>query len=57
MDAVSDPKPLLVVCTICNKPLKLEDSKIDAAGQPMHEECYVRIVTGKKPTAGVSHPN
>jgi hypothetical protein len=54
---VSDPKPLLVVCTICNKPLKLEDSKIDAAGQPMHEECYVRIVTGKKPMAGVSHPN
>jgi hypothetical protein len=33
----------LFVCRICGKPVQLEDSRIDAAGHPLHAECAVRV--------------
>jgi hypothetical protein len=50
MGSVSDPKPLVVVCSICHKPIELETNKFDATGQPVHEECYFLKITGKKIT-------
>jgi hypothetical protein len=34
-------------CTICRKPVTLEESKVDENGQATHEECYVSKMTGK----------
>jgi hypothetical protein len=31
----------LFECVICTQAIPLEDSKVSAEGQPMHEECYV----------------
>jgi hypothetical protein len=28
-------------CPICNKPVDLKTTKTNAAGRPVHEECYV----------------
>ncbi len=30
-----------VVCTICGKQVRYEDSKTDERGRPVHESCYV----------------
>ena len=32
-------------CAICNNPVPLEDSKVSEDGQPIHEECYVAMLT------------
>jgi hypothetical protein len=32
-------------CAICNNPIPLEDSKVSEDGQPIHEECYVAMLT------------
>jgi hypothetical protein len=29
------------ICRICGKPVKLEESSVDAAGHPLHPECAV----------------
>ena len=29
------------ICYICNKPIRLEQSKTDESGRAIHEECYV----------------
>jgi hypothetical protein len=29
------------ICYICNKPVRLEQSKTDESGRAIHEECYV----------------
>jgi hypothetical protein len=36
-------------CAICEKPVKLEESKADECGQAVHGECYVAKITEKKP--------
>jgi hypothetical protein len=38
------------VCSICDKPLKLETSKTDELGKAVHEGCYLLRVSLKKPT-------
>jgi hypothetical protein len=35
----------LFVCRICGKPVRLEDSEIDAAGHPLHAECAIKAET------------
>jgi hypothetical protein len=30
------------VCSICNKPIVLETSKVDEDGKAVHEDCYVK---------------
>lgn len=48
------------MCSLCNRPIRLEDCKIDEDGLPAHEECYVQKVcptkipvqNGKKTTNG-----
>jgi hypothetical protein len=42
---MQEPKLGFFVCRICGKPVKLEDSKIDAAGHPLHAECAVKVET------------
>ena len=37
------------LCTICDKPLKIETAKTDEDGQAVHEECYVDKSAGKIP--------
>jgi hypothetical protein len=36
------------VCSICNKPVKLETSKTDEFGNAVHAGCYLRRVSLKK---------
>jgi hypothetical protein len=40
---MQEPKLGLFVCRVCGKPVMLEDSKIDAAGHPLHDECAVKV--------------
>jgi hypothetical protein len=45
---VLDSLPMAEVftCAICGKPVRLEESKTDDNGKPVHEECYAnKIVT------------
>ena len=35
-----------IACSICTRPIPLEICKTDELGQPVHEECYVRKVSG-----------
>ena len=39
---------LLPTCSICNKPVKLETSKVDELGKAVHEGCYLLKVSVKK---------
>jgi len=34
-----EPKPT-GMCAICGKPYLLEESKVNAGGKPVHEDCY-----------------
>jgi hypothetical protein len=43
-------------CTICNKPVDLKTSKIDANGKAVHDECYFLSVAVKRPTEPVTRP-
>ena len=36
-----------LVCCICAGPVPLETSKTDECGKAVHEECYVRKITGR----------
>src|SRR5216684_7600838 len=36
-------------CSLCSKPIPLEDSKVSEDGRPMHEECYVSKLTLGRP--------
>jgi len=38
----------LPTCSICNKPVKLETSKVDELGKAVHEGCYLLKVSVKK---------
>jgi hypothetical protein len=37
-----------VVCSICNKPIKLEAAKTDESGRAVHEGCYLLKISGKR---------
>jgi hypothetical protein len=37
----SDVSPKDATCRLCHQPLALETCKVDADGQPVHEECYL----------------
>jgi hypothetical protein len=43
-------------CLICNRPVDLENSKIDANGKAVHGECYFLSVAVKRPTEPVTRP-
>lgn len=30
-----------VSCVICNQPVALESAKVDEAGRPVHDSCYL----------------
>jgi hypothetical protein len=30
-----------VTCVICSKPVALESAKVDEAGRPVHDTCYL----------------
>ena len=34
--------PLTVVCSICDRPVRVEDAKTDENGKAIHEDCYAR---------------
>jgi hypothetical protein len=36
------------ICSICNRPVKLETSKIDEAGKAVHEGCYLLKIGVKR---------
>jgi hypothetical protein len=36
------------VCSICNKPVKLETSKTDDLGHAVHEGCYLLKISIKR---------
>jgi hypothetical protein len=38
------------VCSICDKPVKLETSKTDELGKAVHEGCYLLRVSVRKST-------
>src|ERR1700687_3582625 len=44
------PIMLNPVCSICNRPVKLETSKTDERGQAVHEGCYLLKVKVKRTT-------
>jgi hypothetical protein len=41
-------RPKFLTCSICNEAVELETAKIDEAGKPVHEECYVQKIGGNK---------
>ena len=43
-------------CTICNKPVDLKTSKIDANGKAVHDECYFLSVAVKRATEPATRP-
>jgi hypothetical protein len=47
----------LVNCSICGKPVKLEEAKVDAVGMPIHEDCYVLAVKREAAAAGSQSRN
>ena len=34
-----------VLCTICGKPVRLEECKVNDLGQPVHETCLAERIT------------
>jgi len=46
MPVLSDPtfSPQFHVCSICNKAIERESTKIDESGKTVHEKCYVQRV-------------
>jgi hypothetical protein len=42
------PRSNFFTCSICNDYVELESAKIDEAGRPVHEKCYVQKVSLKK---------
>jgi hypothetical protein len=36
------------ICSICNKPVKLEAIKIDELGKAVHEGCYLLKISVKR---------
>jgi hypothetical protein len=42
------PKLHFSTCSICNEPVELKTAKVDASGQPVHEECFAHKVASKK---------
>jgi hypothetical protein len=40
----------LPLCDICNKPIKLEASKVDKLGKAVHEGCYLLKVSLRRAT-------
>jgi hypothetical protein len=44
------PKSHLPICSVCNKPVKLETSKIDELGKAIHEGCYLLKVGLRRAT-------
>jgi hypothetical protein len=47
---------LEINCSICNKAVDLETSKIDANGKAVHGGCYVLSVAVKRPTEPSTRP-
>ncbi len=43
-------------CSICNKPVDLENAKIDDNGHAVHSDCYVLTVLTKRPAGPSSKP-
>jgi hypothetical protein len=43
-------------CSICNKPVDLKTSKIDANGKAVHGGCYFLSVAVKHPTEPTTRP-
>jgi hypothetical protein len=39
-----------VNCVICNKPVALESAKVDEAGRPVHDACYLRKIERQPPS-------
>jgi hypothetical protein len=37
-----------VNCVICNKPVALESAKVDEAGRPVHDACYLLKLEGQR---------
>jgi hypothetical protein len=37
------------ICSVCNKPVNLETSKVDELGKAVHEQCYVLNVAQPTP--------
>jgi hypothetical protein len=42
------PVTSFLICSICFQPIRLETTKTDEHGKPMHEDCYVSQVTARK---------
>ena len=43
-------------CPICNEPVKLDGAKCDEDGRAVHEDCYVKKVSGLVPANGKRSP-
>jgi hypothetical protein len=38
---------LITLCVICGKRIHLESAKLDATGDPVHEDCYAKKIKGE----------
>jgi hypothetical protein len=50
------PKPHFSICSICNEPVELQTAKVDASGEPVHEECDAHKTASKRSPRSVSAP-
>ena len=42
-----ETSPQSFLCSLCNKPVKLETSKTDEEGRAVHDQCYLAKLSGK----------
>lgn len=38
---MAETQPFVLVCPICNKPVRLETCNTDEHGNAVHEDCYI----------------
>jgi hypothetical protein len=44
-----DDRQILLLCSLCDKPVELETTKTDDDGQAVHEDCYARMIANRQP--------
>jgi hypothetical protein len=44
-------------CVICNEPIKLETAKSDEDGNPVHDDCYLKKISGLIPPKIKKNPS
>jgi hypothetical protein len=47
----------ILICSVCQKPIRLETAKSDENGKAVHEDCYLQRLMALLQSGGRSTPN